>query len=126
MDAEIRAVLPNIDPVVSEYSVGYLTHASTSWSDDDQTAPIAEAASTVTELLLSASGSTSTSLEEQIRKLVEKWVDKYIAANAEDRKLNFDFVKLVKSKTGTIVYQRRGQKEVRVLVGKEGTILEIR
>ena len=59
MDAEIRAVLPNIDPVLSEYSAGYLTHASTAWAGDEEAtgpSPLDEAASTITELLLSASG----------------------------------------------------------------------
>ncbi|KAK3350081.1 P-loop containing nucleoside triphosphate hydrolase protein [Lasiosphaeria hispida] len=85
MDAEIRAVLPNIDPVVSEYSAGYLTHASTAWSDEDAsgTSPLAEAASTITELLLSASGNPSVALQDKIRALVEKWVSRYTAANAD-------------------------------------------
>ncbi|KAK0708307.1 P-loop containing nucleoside triphosphate hydrolase protein [Lasiosphaeris hirsuta] len=86
MDAEIRAVLPNIDPVVSEYSAGYLTHASTAWSNDEDASgpsPLAEAASTITELLLSASGNPSAALQEKIRALVEKWVSRYTAANAD-------------------------------------------
>ncbi|GJC81319.1 ABC transporter [Colletotrichum tofieldiae] len=84
MDAEIRTVLPNIDPVLSEYSVGYLTHASTIYSDEEDQSgpsPIAEAAATVTELLLSASGKPDAKLQEKIEKLVEKWVEKYTEAN---------------------------------------------
>ncbi|KAK2064872.1 ABC transporter [Colletotrichum caudatum] len=84
MDAEIRTVLPNIDPVLSEYSVGYLTHASTIYSnEEDQSgpSPIAEAAATVTELLLSASGKPDAKLQEKIERLVEKWVEKYTEAN---------------------------------------------
>ncbi|KAK1967933.1 ABC transporter [Colletotrichum eremochloae] len=84
MDAEIRTVLPNIDPVLSEYSVGYLTHASTIYSDDEDQSgpsPIAEAAATVTELLLSASGKPDAKLQEKIEKLVGKWVEKYTEAN---------------------------------------------
>ncbi|WYZ35590.1 hypothetical protein EsH8_X_000237 [Colletotrichum jinshuiense] len=84
MDAEIRSMLPNIDPVLSEYSVGYLTHASTIWSDEEDQSgpsPLAEAASTVTELLLSASGKRDAKLQEKIEKLVEKWVEKYTEAN---------------------------------------------
>ncbi|TQN65732.1 Protein GCN20 [Colletotrichum shisoi] len=84
MDAEIRTVLPNIDPVLSEYSVGYLTHASTIYSDEEDQSgpsPIAEAAATVTELLLSASGKPDAKLQEKIEKLVEKWVEKYTDAN---------------------------------------------
>ncbi|KAI8303607.1 Protein GCN20 [Colletotrichum sp. SAR11_59] len=88
MEAEIRTVLPNIDPVLSEYSVGYLTHASTIWSDEEEQSgpsPLAEAASTVTELLLSASGKPDAKLQEKIEKLVEKWVEKYSEANGAQR-----------------------------------------
>jgi len=84
METEIRAILPNIDPVVSEYSVGYLTHASTAWAGDDDSSaesPLTEAAAAVTQLLLSASGNPDAALRAKIRILVEKWVDKYTAAN---------------------------------------------
>jgi len=86
MDSEIRSVLPNIDPVVSEYSAGYLTHASTAWADEDASgpSPLAEAASTITDLLISASGNQGQALQEKIRQLVDKWVDKYAAANANN------------------------------------------
>uniref|UniRef100_A0A0D2XQH9 ABC transporter domain-containing protein n=1 Tax=Fusarium oxysporum (strain Fo5176) TaxID=660025 RepID=A0A0D2XQH9_FUSOF len=89
MEADIRAVLPHIDPVVSEYSVGYLTHASTSYLDEEDASgesPLNEAASTVTELLLSASGQVNAELEEKIKQLVEKWVDKYTEANGGQRR----------------------------------------
>ncbi|KAL2136437.1 hypothetical protein VTI74DRAFT_3670 [Chaetomium olivicolor] len=89
MDAEIRAVLPNIDPVLSEYSAGYLTHASTAWAgDEDSTgpSPLDEAASTITELLISASGNYGTATHDKIRSLVEKWVDKYAAASNSQEK----------------------------------------
>lgn len=84
MESEIRTILPNIDPVVSEYSAGYLTHASTSWAGDEDQAgpsPLAEAASVVTELLLSASGNANDAVQAKIRQLVEKWVEKYDQAN---------------------------------------------
>ncbi|KAJ0110220.1 hypothetical protein J7T55_000652 [Diaporthe amygdali] len=84
MESEIRTVLPNIDPVVSEYSAGYLTHASTSWAGDEDQAgpsPLAEAASVVIELLLSAAGDPDAAKQEKIRQLVEKWVTKYDEAN---------------------------------------------
>ncbi|RKL13206.1 Protein GCN20 [Fusarium oxysporum] len=89
MEADIRAVLPHIDPVVSEYSVGYLTHASTSYLDEEDASgesPLNEAASTITELLLSASGQVNAELEEKIKQLVEKWVDKYTEANGGQRR----------------------------------------
>ncbi|KHN99106.1 ATPase components of ABC transporter [Metarhizium album ARSEF 1941] len=88
MEADIRAVLPNIDPVVSDYSAGYLTHASTTRTDDEEASgpsPLSEAAATITELLLSASGDFSPHAEERIKQLVEKWVGKYAAANGGQR-----------------------------------------
>lgn len=84
MEADIRAVLPNIDPVVSEYCGGYLTHASTTYSEEEESSgvsPLNEAAIAVTELLLSASGQVNAELEEKIKQLVEKWVNKYTEAN---------------------------------------------
>ncbi|KAJ3575104.1 hypothetical protein NPX13_g4147 [Xylaria arbuscula] len=85
MEADIRAALPDIDPVVSEYSVGYLRHASTAWIGEDEASdlsPLAEAASTITELLLSAAGNVeSAAQQDKIRALVAKWVDKYEEAN---------------------------------------------
>lgn len=89
MDADIRAVIPNIDPVVSDYSVGYLNHASTLWSDEEDSSgpsPLDEAAVQITELLLSASGVVDASLEEKISQLVKKWVDKYTEANGGERR----------------------------------------
>ncbi|KAI3401528.1 hypothetical protein diail_10962 [Diaporthe ilicicola] len=84
MESEIRTVLPNIDPVVSEYSAGYLTHASTSWAgseDQPGPSPLAEAASVVIELLLSAAGDPDAAKQDKIRQLVGKWVAKYDDAN---------------------------------------------
>ncbi|KAI0453047.1 P-loop containing nucleoside triphosphate hydrolase protein [Xylaria acuta] len=85
MEADIRAAVPDIDPVVSEYSVGYLRHASTAWIGEDEASdfsPLAEAASAITELLLSAAGNVeSAAQQDKIRALVAKWVDKYEEAN---------------------------------------------
>ncbi|KAI0105075.1 P-loop containing nucleoside triphosphate hydrolase protein [Nemania sp. FL0031] len=85
MEADIRTALPDIDPVLSEYSVGYLRHASTTWVGEDEAtdlSPLAEAASTITELLLSAAGNVeSAAQQEKIRALVAKWVDKYEEVN---------------------------------------------
>jgi ATP-binding cassette subfamily F protein 3 len=89
MDSDIRAVLPNIDPVVSEYSAGYLTHASTAYSEEEETSgisPLTEAAATITELLLSASGEGDAQLEEKVKQLVAKWVDRYTEANSAERR----------------------------------------
>ncbi|KAG5951074.1 hypothetical protein E4U53_003809 [Claviceps sorghi] len=88
MEADIRAVLPNIDPVVSDYSAGYLTHASTAWTDEDEASglsPLSEAAAAITELLLSASGEFNPGVEEKVKQLVEKWVEKYAEANGGQR-----------------------------------------
>jgi ATP-binding cassette subfamily F protein 3 len=88
MDADIRNVLPDIDPVVSDYSAGYLSHASTAWTDDDETSdssPLHDAASAVTELLMSASGDVDPNLETKIKQLVAKWVDRYTEANGGQR-----------------------------------------
>ncbi|KAI1163983.1 P-loop containing nucleoside triphosphate hydrolase protein [Nemania serpens] len=85
MEADIRATLPDIDPVISEYSVGYLRHASTTWIDEDEASdisPLAEAASAITELLLSAAGNVEgAAQQDKIRALVAKWVDKYEEVN---------------------------------------------
>ncbi|KAI1184979.1 P-loop containing nucleoside triphosphate hydrolase protein [Nemania serpens] len=85
MEADIRATLPDIDPVISEYSVGYLRHASTAWIGEDEAtdiSPLAEAASAITELLFSAAGNVESAAEQdKIRALVAKWVDKYEEAN---------------------------------------------
>lgn len=87
MDADIRAVLPDIDPIVSEYSVGYLRHASTAWTDDEEStglSPLAEAAAAITQLLLSAAGNATGKEQEKIQSLVAKWVEKYEVANNEN------------------------------------------
>jgi ATP-binding cassette, subfamily F, member 3 len=84
MDAEIKRYIPNIDPVLSEYSVGYLNHASNTFTPDAEStgiSPLVEAAASISALLVSASGDDSPENEKRIRLLVEKWVEKYSAAN---------------------------------------------
>jgi ATP-binding cassette, subfamily F, member 3 len=84
MEAEIKSFIPNIDPVLSEYSVGYLNHASNIYTPNAEStgiSPLAEAAASITALLVSASGDDSLENEKKIRQLVEKWVEKYSAAN---------------------------------------------
>ncbi|KAK0743807.1 P-loop containing nucleoside triphosphate hydrolase protein [Schizothecium vesticola] len=85
MESEIRSQIPNIDPVLSEYAAGYMIHASTAWTaDEDATgpSPLAEARTFITELLISAAGFPNAAGEAKIRALVDKWVDRYSAANA--------------------------------------------
>ncbi|KAH7385619.1 P-loop containing nucleoside triphosphate hydrolase protein [Pyrenochaeta sp. MPI-SDFR-AT-0127] len=87
MEAEIRTQIPNIDPVLSEYSVGYLTHAANSFlsdSDPNAPSPLEEAAATVSALLLSASGDLSVQNETSIQNLVEKFISRLNAANGAD------------------------------------------
>lgn len=84
MEAEIRAQIPNIDPILSDYSVGYLTHASNSFlSDADPNAPspLAEAASTISAILLSASGDLSKENEVTIQGLVDRFISRLSATN---------------------------------------------
>jgi ATP-binding cassette subfamily F protein 3 len=91
MEAEIRGSIPNIDPVLTEYSVGYLTHVSNSYDaavEVNGSSPLSEATSSITALLVSASGDASVKNEINIRRLVEKWVEKFSAANAANVDLN--------------------------------------
>lgn len=91
MEAEIKSFLPNIDPVLSEYSVGYLTHASNAYVPDDATgpSPLAEAAISITALLVSASGDPSPENEAKVSQLVEKWVEKFSVANGQRKQVSF-------------------------------------
>ncbi|KAF1943218.1 P-loop containing nucleoside triphosphate hydrolase protein [Clathrospora elynae] len=87
MEAEIRTQIPNIDPVLSEYSAGYLTHAAGAFSSDSDPnapSPLEEAAATVSALLLSASGDLSNQNETSIHNLVEKFISRLNAANGTD------------------------------------------
>ncbi|KAF3019683.1 hypothetical protein E8E14_005435 [Neopestalotiopsis sp. 37M] len=87
MESDIRAVLPDVDPVVSEYSAGYLRHASMAWTDEEEAtglSPLAEAAVAITELLMSASGNATGADQKKIQDLVAKWVEKYEAVNNEN------------------------------------------
>lgn len=85
MEAAIRAQIPNIDPILTEYSAGYLAHASESFASDADPSgpsPLQEAATAITALLLSASGDLSGGSEAAIRKLVNRFADELDARNA--------------------------------------------
>jgi len=82
MDSEIRAQIPTIDPLVSEYAAGYLNHASQQYSAEGD--PLVDAAATITALLLSASGNLSDQNEVTVQNLVAKFVDKLHTANGVD------------------------------------------
>ncbi|KAF1972944.1 ABC transporter domain-containing protein [Bimuria novae-zelandiae CBS 107.79] len=84
MEAEIRAQIPGIDPVLADYSVGYLTHAAnsfTSEADPNGPSPLEEAAASITALLLSASGDLTAENETTVHNLVEKFVSRLNATN---------------------------------------------
>ncbi|ERF71161.1 hypothetical protein EPUS_05990 [Endocarpon pusillum Z07020] len=87
MESEIRSQIPNIDHVVSEYTVGYLNHASKLYfSDEDASAqsPLTEALETITTLLVSASGNFDKQNETSIRDLVERFISKLSSADDGD------------------------------------------
>ncbi|OJJ44822.1 hypothetical protein ASPZODRAFT_121297 [Penicilliopsis zonata CBS 506.65] len=85
MEAELQAQIPGLDHVISEYSVGYLTHASKTYVEDaNAPSPLAEAADAVTELLISASGDFSAQNEEAIRNLVEKFISSLSSTDGVD------------------------------------------
>ncbi|KAL1599581.1 ATP-binding cassette, regulator of translational elongation [Paraconiothyrium brasiliense] len=87
MEAEIRAQIPGIDPVLSDYSVGYLTHAANSFTSDadpNGPSPLEEAAASITALLLSASGDLSAQNETTIHNLVDKFISRLNAQNGTD------------------------------------------
>ncbi|BCR84938.1 putative AAA family ATPase GCN20 [Aspergillus chevalieri] len=85
MEAELQTQIPGLDRVISEYSVGYLTHASNAYVEDaNAPSPLAEAADSVTELLVSASGDFSDQNAEAIRNLVEKFITGLSARDGVD------------------------------------------
>lgn len=89
MESEIKSFLPSIDPIISEYSVGYLTHASNAFVPDAEStgpSPLEEAAVSITSLLLSASGDPSPENEIKISQLVDKWVEKFNASAANGQR----------------------------------------
>lgn len=87
MEAEIRAQIPSIDPIVADYSAGYLSHAAntfTSDADPNGPSPLEEAAAAVTALLVSASGNLTPQNEKTIRSLVDQFVSRLDTANGAD------------------------------------------
>lgn len=85
MEAEIQAQIPNIDRVISEYSIGYLDHASKQYvSEESAESPLDEALTAITSLLVSASGDFTPENETAIRNLLEKFISKLSDANGVD------------------------------------------
>jgi len=85
MESELKTFLPGVDPVISEYSVGYLKHASDAYVPEDATgpSPLAEAASSILDILVSASGDPSAGNVDKISQMVDRWVARFNASNAE-------------------------------------------
>lgn len=79
---------------------GYLSHASKAYVEDadpNVPSPLADAADTVVELLISASGDFSSQNEEAIRNLVDKFISSLNSADgldAERRQMPFAAKKL--------------------------------
>ncbi|KAF7115241.1 hypothetical protein CNMCM5793_001668 [Aspergillus hiratsukae] len=98
MEAELQAQIPGLDRVITEYSMGYLTHASNAYVEDaNAPSPLSEAADMVTELLVSASGDFSEQNEKAIRNLVEKFISSLNSSDgidAERRQMPFTAKKL--------------------------------
>jgi ATP-binding cassette, subfamily F, member 3 len=83
MEAQIRSKFPNIDPLVSEYSAGYLNHAAEaayliaadSDANDSVSSPLDDALEAITALLVSASGDLAAANETATRALVKSLAD---------------------------------------------------
>ena len=82
MQAEIRAQIPNADEVVVDYAAGYLNHAARQFSGEGD--PLADAASVIVQLLLSASGDLSNENEVSVQNLVAKFISKLSDENGVD------------------------------------------
>lgn len=79
MEREVAKVLPGIDPIISEYAVGFLKHASTSTSPDADV-ELEEAIETVTSILIDVCAGDTTR-EKKVTELVDELVKKLVAAN---------------------------------------------
>ena len=82
MQAEIRAQIPNADEVIVDYAAGYLRHAARQFSTEGD--PLADAASVIVQLLLSASGDLSSENEVSVQNLVDKFVSRLSDENGVD------------------------------------------
>ena len=78
MEAAITKVIPTIDPVISEYSVGYLKHASASTSPDADL-ELQEAISSVTAILYDAAGGLLD--PKEVSDLIEKLASQLVNIN---------------------------------------------
>jgi ATP-binding cassette subfamily F protein 3 len=90
MESEITAVLPSIDPTITSYSVGFLTHATTSTSPDADL-ELAEAISAVTSILLDAAPPTTP--PSAITTLIENLISQLNAVHGTSRRATSGRVK---------------------------------
>ncbi|KAI9759096.1 MAG: hypothetical protein M4579_002613 [Chaenotheca gracillima] len=129
MQSEIATQIPNIDPVISEYSVGYLNHASSKFipdanPSDGAPSPLDEAISTVTALLVSASGDISPQNETSVRNLVERFVARLNSAangvDGEQRQMRPSSTKKLEQ-----TYQVGSQRNVSSTLGLTGTGVDL-
>jgi ATP-binding cassette subfamily F protein 3 len=95
MEAQIRSKFPSIDPLVSEYSAGYLRHAAEAASAlladadaDPSPSPLDDALAAITALLVSASGDASPANTSATHTLVKSLADGLLAANGTSRRPN--------------------------------------
>lgn len=80
MEAELRSQIPGLDPIVAEYSVGYLRFTATNnYSSDNGS--VQDAVESISELLTSASGDLSDENAVAVHNLVEKFLSSLTAAN---------------------------------------------
>ncbi|KAG6997886.1 protein GCN20 [Physcia stellaris] len=78
METEIKAQIPGLDQVISDYAI-----VDNPESDQSHT-PLGEAAETITALLVSASGDLSDQNAVTVRNLVDKFISKLSAADGVD------------------------------------------
>jgi ATP-binding cassette subfamily F protein 3 len=78
--------LPNIDPILEEYSLGYLTHAANAFSPESGPSPLEDARAAVCALLLSATGNWTSQNETKIQHLIDQFVSR-LNAGGERRQM---------------------------------------
>ena len=94
MEAQIRSRFPNIDPLVSEYSAGYLHHAAEAASalladadsDASSPSPLDDALAAIAALLVSASGDASPAGAAAAHALVKALANGLLAASGSPRR----------------------------------------
>ncbi|KAJ5931336.1 Translation initiation regulator (Gcn20) [Penicillium verrucosum] len=92
MESELQSQIPGLDQIITEYSVGYLTHAANLYVDDASgESPLSEAADSVTELLVSASGDFSPQNYEAIGNLVTRFITTLSSSDGDPERRQMPF-----------------------------------